>query len=427
MSADDDDDDVPESPPASMPGWVMTFADLMSLLMCFFVLLLSFSEMDLKKFKQVAGSMDKAFGVQRVVRANETPRGTSIIAQEFSPGRPEPTPLNEVRQMTTLDTEERLKVDKIKTDKGSDGDERAAQISEKVKDSIREGLIEVEKKESKVVIRILEKGSFNSGSANIKKEFLPTLEKLAEVIADVDGNITIAGYTDNIPIHNDMFRSNWELSAIRAFAVLNELLKHPKLTDDRFILEGHGANEPIASNDTIFTRAKNRRVELIILQTDKKPEEEKKSLFIHDTGYKKPPSLDGISGPDVSPFPAVRRITKTGAEDNKPGDLGIFDENAIYDYELEKSKHQKQSAPPTQLQGETSTPSSTQDNINQLQQLDGIEMPASMPVPRATKKPKAEIKKETPTTPATAPKVEDTSTPQPQSTSAEDSNKKDSN
>ena len=66
--------------------WIMTFADLMSLLLCFFVLLFSFAEMDLKKFKVIAGSMSLAFGVQREVKAPDTPVGTSIIAQEFNSG-----------------------------------------------------------------------------------------------------------------------------------------------------------------------------------------------------------------------------------------------------------------------------------------------------------------------------------------------------
>ena len=69
-----------------LPGWVMTFADLMSLLMCFFVLLLAFSEMDVSKYKEMAGSMKNAFGVQREVKVKEPPKGINIIAREFSPG-----------------------------------------------------------------------------------------------------------------------------------------------------------------------------------------------------------------------------------------------------------------------------------------------------------------------------------------------------
>ena len=99
-----------DCPPEGLPAWLGTFADLMSLLMCFFVLLLSFAEMDALKYKMVVKSLDHAFGVQREVEANAIPKGTSIIAQEFSPGEPRPTPLKEVRQDTMDDTRDALKV-----------------------------------------------------------------------------------------------------------------------------------------------------------------------------------------------------------------------------------------------------------------------------------------------------------------------------
>ena len=93
----------PADEPAGAPAWVMTFADLMSLLMCFFVLLLSFSELDAAKYKQVAGSMKFAFGVQREVKTLESPKGVSIIAKEFTPGKPQPTLEKVLRQKTTDD------------------------------------------------------------------------------------------------------------------------------------------------------------------------------------------------------------------------------------------------------------------------------------------------------------------------------------
>ena len=82
------------------PAWMGTFADMMSLMLCFFVLLLSFAEMDRKKYKQIAGSMAKAFGVQREVQAKLIPMRTSIFAQEFSPGKPDPTLFPAMRQHT---------------------------------------------------------------------------------------------------------------------------------------------------------------------------------------------------------------------------------------------------------------------------------------------------------------------------------------
>jgi len=100
-----------ECPPCpAIPGWLATFADLMSLLMCFFVLLLSFSEMDAMKFKRLAGELRQAFGVQTIVNVSDPPKGTSVIARHFSPSIPEPTPINEVRQKTSDITKSSLEV-----------------------------------------------------------------------------------------------------------------------------------------------------------------------------------------------------------------------------------------------------------------------------------------------------------------------------
>ena len=93
-------DECPKCPPPGLPAWMGTFADLMSLLMCFFVLLLSFSEMDVLKFKQIAGSMKFAFGVQNKIEVKDIPKGTSVIAMEFRPGRPDPTPIETIQQQT---------------------------------------------------------------------------------------------------------------------------------------------------------------------------------------------------------------------------------------------------------------------------------------------------------------------------------------
>ena len=98
------------------PAWMGTFADLMSLLMCFFVLLLSFSEMDLQKYKQVAGSMKMAFGIQREVKGAGTPKGTSIIAREYSPGKPQPTILRVIKQESIDSTNQTLDFTDAKTE-----------------------------------------------------------------------------------------------------------------------------------------------------------------------------------------------------------------------------------------------------------------------------------------------------------------------
>ena len=102
------EEECPKCPPEGLPAWMGTFADLMSLLMCFFVLLLAFSEMDVLKFKQIAGSMKFAFGVQNKIEVKDIPKGTSVIAMEFRPGRPDPTPIDTIQQQTIDMTQQML-------------------------------------------------------------------------------------------------------------------------------------------------------------------------------------------------------------------------------------------------------------------------------------------------------------------------------
>jgi len=247
-----------------------TFADLMSLLMCFFVLLLSFAEIDAIKYKMVVMSLEKAFGVQREVVDEAIPKGTSIIAQEFSPGEPKPTPLNIVRQETTDDTKDVLK---ITMDAEAVAEAQAKQVAEEVEEfkealesEIERGLIVVENQLNRIVIRIRERGSFPSGDATLNQNFVPILKKINEVLTQTDGLIAVAGHTDNIPINTSRYRSNWELSTSRATSVVHELLKYNTIPPERFVLEGYADTRPLAPNDSIENRAINRRVEIVVLK-----------------------------------------------------------------------------------------------------------------------------------------------------------------
>lgn len=271
-----DENQVVEEADEGAPAWVMTFADLMSLLMCFFVLLLAFSEMDVEKFKQLSGSMKHAFGVQRDIKADEIPKGTSVITTEFSPGIPQPTPFQVVEQQTTDDTKDNLDFsegDKSETAKVAEqlyqaAVERIRNEAEKLiaelKDEIDKGLLEVEWSESEITVRLRERGSFNSGEAKLKPTFFKVIERISDTLNKVDGNIVVAGHTDNVPISNYEFRSNWELSAARAANVVHYLTTKGKVVPKRLQIRAHADTEPLAANNTRENRAKNRRVEIII-------------------------------------------------------------------------------------------------------------------------------------------------------------------
>lgn len=256
--------------PTCPPSWLGTFADLMSLLMCFFVLLLSFSEMDVLKFKQLAGSMKEAFGVQRDVKVKEIPKGTSIIAKEFTPGRPTPTPLKVMRQHTTNDRKSNLDFrkgpQKSEELKNQAAEKRLEQLKKALKEQIGKGMIEVTGDNRRTIIRVREKGSFSSGSAKLSKKFLPVLKKIADAISRTPGKIHISGHTDNIPISTRQFRSNWELSSARAVSILNEIQRMKAIPNERIVIQGHADTIPLVPNTTPTNRAINRRVEIAIIR-----------------------------------------------------------------------------------------------------------------------------------------------------------------
>ena len=273
----DEEQSSSEEGDAGAPAWVMTFADLMSLLMCFFVLLLAFSEMDAQKFKQLSGSMKQAFGVQRQIKADDIPKGTSIIAMEFSPGIPQPTPFQIVEQQTTDDTK-----DNLEFSEGSEGDkkslaermyaaavesvrEEAEKLVEDLKEEIETGMLEVEWSEAEITVRLKEKSTFNSGEAKLKSSSFQIIDRVSESLNKIEGNIIVAGHSDNVPISTYEYRSNWELSAARAANVVHHLTKKSRVDPYRVQMRAHAETKPLVPNDSQENKARNRRVEIVIV------------------------------------------------------------------------------------------------------------------------------------------------------------------
>ncbi|MES9990702.1 MAG: flagellar motor protein MotB [Candidatus Thiodiazotropha sp.] len=277
-------DECPKCPDG-LPPWLATFADLMSLLMCFFVLLLSFAEVDAQRFKKMAESMKDAFGVQREIPVMDVVKGTSVVMQEFSPGKPEPTPLDELRQSTAdiekefLQTEDQQKPSEDQIDPELDIDaakaamqaqlekeveEQAEELQEMLDGEISDGLLDVETEDTKIIIRIQEKGSFPSGRANLNPDFFEVISKITDVVATTPGKIIVAGHTDDVPISTRRFRSNWELSSARAVTVVHAMLSNAKIDENRFLIQGYADSQPLVANDSTENRAQNRRVELVI-------------------------------------------------------------------------------------------------------------------------------------------------------------------
>jgi chemotaxis protein MotB len=299
-----DEQDCPVCPPEGLPAWMGTFADLMSLLMCFFVLLLSFSEMDVLKFKQIAGSMKFAFGVQNKIEVKDIPKGTSVIAMEFRPGRPDPTPIDTIQQQTIEMTQQMLEfqagnedsaggrqkqrgeqrggsAQQTATDQSSAASSQSAQSQETSQEQINErlkkvtqqlekeiidGAIEMESLGQQITIRIRENGSFSAGSAFLQPQFKPILRKIGAILADMPGDIEISGHSDSQQISNELYRSNWDLSAQRAVAVAEEIRRAPGFDESRMSVVGKADTSPLVDASDPQARSRNRRVEISINQ-----------------------------------------------------------------------------------------------------------------------------------------------------------------
>jgi chemotaxis protein MotB len=285
------EDEGEEGKPGA-PLWMATFADLMSLLVCFFVLIISMSEIDVIRYKKVAGSMKDAFGVQQDIVTYDIPKGTSIIALEFSPGKPEPTVRKIIQQDTVDPTRPSLKIgnpdnpievqpetlQKLLEEEEERQEQRqqteadAAVLTELLEEEINEGKIDVETDGPTIIIKIRERGSFTSGSADLDPGFLPTLDTIGTALGEISGEIVVEGHTDNIPINSVKFPSNFALSAGRAVSVTSVFLNDPNISMDRLSVRGYGEVRPEDTNATRAGRARNRRVEIKINQTEEASE-----------------------------------------------------------------------------------------------------------------------------------------------------------
>ncbi len=226
------------------PRWMVTFADLMALLFALFVLLLSFSEVDSDKFRRNAGPISEAFNVKNLIIKKDL-----VPQSRFSrPEQPE-TPLSESAS-TYLRSVQRQKL--------------LSQLNAVMLSEIERGMVELESTENAVIVRFPDKSAFSSGSVRLARSIQPALNKIAEVVSQLSGEVTVAGHTDNTPISTAQFRSNWELSAGRAAAVVHHLLGDKRIRPGRVKVEGLADTQPLAPNSSPVNRARNRRVEISI-------------------------------------------------------------------------------------------------------------------------------------------------------------------
>jgi chemotaxis protein MotB len=203
--------------------------------------------MDRQKYKLVAGSLAQAFGVQRKVKSNESPKGATMVALSFEQDL---VPKFRRAEYIAMQTMEAL------------GEELKKALEGKLKGL--EDKVEIEVDGNQTIIRLQGGATFDSGQADIKPLLIPVLEEIGFRLKGNDGDIIIAGHTDNVPIYGGPFKTNLKLSIARAAEVADFMINRVGIAPERISTMGFGEYRPAYSNDTEEGREKNRRVEIIL-------------------------------------------------------------------------------------------------------------------------------------------------------------------
>ncbi len=224
-------------------AWMVTFSDLIMLLLTFFVMLLSMSSMDIRKLKDILMHLQGAVSVLDFSGS----RGITDLANFIKRHR---------------DTESSFLIDQnLLNDLFIPSIESDRKMEKMIRDLTE--LIDIADDERGIVLSFQENILFDPGKVTLKKQVLPVLDSIARAIDSCPNDILIMGHTDNIPIQTRVYASNWELSSYRGLSVLEYFLKEKGLLPSRFSVGAYGPSRPLYPNDTLKNRALNRRVEII--------------------------------------------------------------------------------------------------------------------------------------------------------------------
>ncbi len=194
QSSEEEEQECPKCPPKGAPAWMATFADMATLLMAFFVLILSFAEFNVPKFKQISGSLKNAFGIQRVVPVVEQPQGTTVLSLSFSPN-PTPSVQENLKQQTTETDQPKVELQTKKQDNTKDDGENedAKELAENIKDAISRGDIDVEVLGEKVVVNFTPTDADEKELPQLLKETLDTIQSLKASAGKSETDVLIGG------------------------------------------------------------------------------------------------------------------------------------------------------------------------------------------------------------------------------------------
>ena len=227
--------------------WLVSYADFITLLFAFFVVLYAFAKADEKKQHQVSAAINSGF--QSLSIAPSSPIGTSAEAG---------SPLTSLPRRGIFYPSSAAEIQ-------ADLETMRRDLQQRLSAQIARRIVAVQLSHDGLVISLREAGFFDSGTAIPRPETTGALRQIAESLRGTPYDLRVEGHTDNVPIHNSAFDSNWELSSARATRIARLLLQMHAVPAEQISVAGYAEYHPIATNDTAQGRAENRRVDLVVM------------------------------------------------------------------------------------------------------------------------------------------------------------------
>jgi len=251
---------------ANHDRWLVSYADFITLLFASFVVLFSSSQVDKRKVGKLAAAIQGAFQNLGISQAGDYP--LPVVKANLRPAATGPT-IEDGRGTANCSQSPAA----FDTPAGTLPPARAQlialqkQLEDTLKPQVQRQEVELKAQREGLVVSLREVGFFESGSAEMRPSSEAAVRRIAEALAAQENNIRIEGHTDNIPIHNARFASNWELSAARATEMTRVLITRYNFPPSRLAAAGYAEFHPAATNSTVEGRATNRRVDIVILPT----------------------------------------------------------------------------------------------------------------------------------------------------------------
>jgi len=233
-------------PHSNRDRWLVSYADFITLLFAFFVVLYSVAQVDRRKVVELAEAIQQAFGNPQTAPANRAP-----VILQLPPG-------DLAKNLVTALPRERSPEKPDLTD-------LRRELERALAEQIAQGQVSIRSSAEGLVISLQEAGFFDSGSASIRSSSQSVFGRIAAMLLERGCQVRIEGHTDNVPIHNSQFNSNWELSTTRATEVVRLLITEYRFAPELLSAAGYAEYHPVAENDTPEGRAKNRRVDVVIV------------------------------------------------------------------------------------------------------------------------------------------------------------------